>query len=362
MNVEIPRGNHDDRPCPAPRYQIRYALTGVATTVVATTMVATMLKVSSALFILLIALCLCPAAKGNAPASIQSELLKDIGFLSADDKAGREPETPGHAKAADYLRHRFAALALQPLRQNFSHTFTFTQNLAQKRGTNIIGKISGTTYPEQYIVFTAHYDHLGRQGRRIFNGADDNASGVAVMLAIAAHFNANSPHHSLLFVATDAEESGLHGAHALFDDPVISNQTLLLNINLDMLGNGGRKKILYILSHGIPGAIEDRLAAIPQLKMLAVRLSTNPRRIYRENGRRHHRQDWRQASDHGAFDQAGIPYLFFASDTHSHYHQHSDDIENIRPQFVTDAARAAILVAEYADENMTALLRQPARR
>lgn len=289
-------------------------------------------------------------------ASPQAQLLEDIRNLSADDKAGREPDTPGHDKAADYLRHRFTSLALQPLQNQFSHPFTFTQNMVQKRGINIIGKISGADYPEQYIVFTAHYDHLGRQGRRIFNGADDNASGVAVMLAIAAHFKAAPPHHSLLFVATDAEESGLHGAHALFDDPVINNQTLLLNINLDMLGNGGRKQILFILAHGLPDAIDDHLAAIPQLDMLSARLSTNPRRLYRENGRRHHRQDWQQASDHGAFDKAGIPYLFFASDIHSHYHQHSDTIETIRPQFAADAVKAAILVAEYADANMTALL------
>ncbi len=151
------------------------------------------MKGRNALAIALITILLSYSAHAASP---QTQLLKDIRHLSADDKTGREPDTPGHDKAADYLRHRFTSLALQPLQYQFSHAFTFTQNMVKKRGTNIIGKISGADYPEQYIVFTAHYDHLGRQGRRIFNGADDNASGVAVMLAIAAHFNASPPHHS----------------------------------------------------------------------------------------------------------------------------------------------------------------------
>ena len=317
---------------------------------------------NKAIVILLAAMIFCLHAEGSSSATsdaLQSQLLNDIRYLSADDKAGREPDTPGHAKAANYLRHRYQALSLQPLQYNYFHAFTFTQHMKEKRGTNVIGMIAGTSQPEEFILFTAHYDHLGRKGHRIYNGADDNASGVAVLLAIAGHFKTSAPHHSLLFVATDAEESGLHGAKALLDDPTIENNKIRLNINLDMLGNGGRKQILFILAHGITGNMKDHLAAIPQLETLAVRLSTNPRRIYQESGNRHYRQNWRQASDHGAFDNVGIPYIFVASDVHSHYHKASDDIEIITPKFVADAARAGIRVAEYADKNAARLVLQP---
>lgn len=302
---------------------------------------------------------LCCWAINNAWAAnniTRSQILEDIHHLAADDKAGREPDTPGHAKAANYLRQRYQELDLVPLQQHFSHPFTFTHNMVKKRGTNIVGEIRGTTSPDKFIVFTAHYDHLGQQGRRIFNGADDNASGVAVMLAVAEHFAASGAAHSLLFVATDAEESGLHGAIALLNEPTIRDKNLVININLDMLGNGGRKQILFMLAQGLRGNVDSTLTAIPTLSSLPIRLSINPRRLYRDAGKRNARSGWQQVSDHHAFSDAGIPYLFFASDVHAHYHQDSDTPEHISAQFVTAAAQAVIAVATFIDSRPNAVL------
>ena len=77
---------------------------------------------------------------------------------------------------------------------------------------NVVGRIDGTAAPGRYIVVSAHYDHIGVRNGQVFNGADDNASGTAALFALARHFSANRPRHSLIFAAFDAEESGLRGA------------------------------------------------------------------------------------------------------------------------------------------------------
>ena len=75
-----------------------------------------------------------------------------------------------------------------------------------------MGKITGTKYPDSYLVLSAHYDHLGIRRGNIYNGADDNASGTVALLALAQYFRENPPKHSIIFAFFDAEELGLKGA------------------------------------------------------------------------------------------------------------------------------------------------------
>ncbi|PYT04339.1 MAG: hypothetical protein DMF65_02290 [Acidobacteria bacterium] len=84
-----------------------------------------------------------------------------------------------------------------------------------RKGVNVVTVVRGKTHPERLIVVTAHYDHLGIRGGQIYNGADDNASGVAALLELAAHFSRERPDNSMIFAALDAEEIGLVGARAL---------------------------------------------------------------------------------------------------------------------------------------------------
>ena len=116
------------------------------------------------------------------------------------------------------------------LNQKF-HDVYFTQN--------VIGHIEGSHYPDSFIYITAHYDHLGKMGSKtIFRGANDNASGVAMMLSLAKHYSKHPPKYSILFVAFAAEEIGLLGSNHFTKYPFIPHENIKLVLNFDLLGTG----------------------------------------------------------------------------------------------------------------------------
>ena len=147
-------------------------------------------------------------------------LLTDIQQLSAADMQGRKTGTAGAGLARELISERFAHLRLDRFNNSYQQPFVYS-SWPEKTGINMLGLRRGCTYPNHYIVVTAHYDHLGMQGRKIFHGADDNASGVAAMLELAARLNHFCPAYSYIFLATDAEESGLYGSKAFVAAPAV---------------------------------------------------------------------------------------------------------------------------------------------
>jgi hypothetical protein len=144
-------------------------------------------------------------------------LLNDLKTLSADDMNGRAVGSPESAKARAYLISRFTSVGLKPIGGSFEHAFKFTSGgrnttPVEREGVNIIGEIKGKKMPATYLVITAHYDHLAPRNGVIMNGADDNASGAAALVAVAQYFAKNRPEHSVIIVACDAEEVGLRGS------------------------------------------------------------------------------------------------------------------------------------------------------
>ncbi len=104
---------------------------------------------------------------------------------------------------------------------------------------NIVGSIKGTSKSDSMIVVLAHYDHLGKMGKETyFPGANDNASGVAMILNLAKYFSANKPKYTMIFVALSAEEPGLLGARAFTDDPPIDLKKIKFLVNFDLAGTG----------------------------------------------------------------------------------------------------------------------------
>ncbi|HRJ64809.1 MAG TPA: M28 family peptidase, partial [Brevundimonas sp.] len=158
-----------------------------------------------------------PVAAAPAPSAMHTQLLEDVRILSADAMQGRDTGAPGGEMARNYIVGRLEGLGvvappmgrLQPWEmQGRTRAGPRTYN-----GVNVIGMIPGTRVTDRYIVVTAHYDHVGVNAEgQVFNGADDNASGVATMLALAADLKRQAPEHSVLIVALDGEEHGLLGA------------------------------------------------------------------------------------------------------------------------------------------------------
>ena len=121
---------------------------------------------------------------------------------------GRRIGTAGNIRARAYILRQFLAAGLSPFGQRFTHPFTVSRPGGPTAGppggtmigTNLIGYHEGTKHPDRYLVVSAHYDHLGNRNGAIYNGADDNASGTAGVLAIARWLKDNPPENSVIIV------------------------------------------------------------------------------------------------------------------------------------------------------------------
>lgn len=278
-----------------------------------------------------------------------AQLMRDLQTLSADDMEGRLAGSPGGAKARAYIVGRFKEAGIEPFGVSYEHPFTFAaRDKAERSGVNVIGQISGRRNPKLFIVLTAHYDHLGVRDGQVFNGADDNASGVAAILAVAARFSVNRPEHSIVFAALDAEEAGLHGARAFMRDPPIDRAQMALNVNLDMVARDA-KNVLYAsgTSHS------------PFLKPLLADVARPPVVLrFGHDVAGSKEDDWTQDSDHFPFHQAGIPFVYFGVEDEAQHHKATDDAETVTREFFIGAANTILAAMRKLDANLEAIAKQ----
>lgn len=276
-------------------------------------------------------------------------MLEDVQQLSSEQMQGRKTGTDGAALARQYIVQRYTDIKLLSITDNYLQTFEY--GWPKKNGINVLGQLSGCRYPEHYIVVTAHYDHLGRQGRKIYHGADDNASGVAAMLALAEKLSAGCPAYSYLFLATDAEESGLYGSKAFVEKALVPLEHIVLNLNLDMLGRADKRGRLYLTGGRTYPVLQQQLEqAFSHLQFLSHR---GPGYLRKDNPR----YNWPSASDHGPFYRKGIPYLFFGGQEHSDYHQPSDTWQRIDTTFLQQAFDAIWFSVQWLEQNTPEALR-----
>jgi Zn-dependent M28 family amino/carboxypeptidase len=135
-----------------------------------------------------------------------------------------------------------------------------------KNSKNVLGKITGSKHPDEYIVYSAHWDHFGvgkpdAKGDSIYNGALDNASGTAALLEMARAFKSmkTKPERSILFLAVTGEEQGLLGSQYYAEHPVYPAANTLANINIDVINNMGRARDIQIIGSG-QSDLEDYLS------------------------------------------------------------------------------------------------------
>lgn len=194
-------------------------------------------------------------------------------------------------------------------------SFSVDAQLSAIETQNVIGLVRGTQFPDTAIVISAHYDHLGKMGSAIFPGANDNASGVAMLLAMAQHFAANPLPQSVLFVAFGGEETGLNGSRYYVEqDPVFPLYRTKFVLNLDLMGNGD-EGITAVGGTDFPAyftplqALNDSINAVPSVR--ARRNAPN--------------------SDHFFFLVNGVPGFFiYTLGGPPHYHDVNDTPEQLR--------------------------------
>ena len=253
-----------------------------------------------------------------------TQLLNDVKYLASDELEGRGTGEKGNEMAQGFIINRFEKLGVEKFNADYHQPFSFQKSDKKYLCNNIVGKITGTTKSDEYFVLTAHFDHLGIHDGKIFNGADDNASGVAAILAAAAFFKKNPPEHSILFVAFDAEELGLEGAKYFVENPPVPLEKILLNLNLDMISRNAKNEIYLAGTHHYP-ALKKELAQIDSQSSINVKFGHDtPDLGY---------NDWTNSSDHRPFHLKKIPFLYLGVEDHEDYHKHTDTFEKIDPSF-----------------------------
>ena len=292
----------------------------------------------------------------TAPASAQSAsvdgaaLLRDLETLAADSMEGRLVGTPGSARAREYIIKRFKEAGIQPLGAGYEQPFTFTGrgDQAERAGVNLVGVVRGRRVPDRYIVVTAHYDHLGVRNGQVFNGADDNASGVAALIAAAARLNADKPNHSILLVAFDAEEAGLRGARAFVASPPVPLASMALNVNLDMVArDAGNVLFASGTSH------------YPYLKPYLEKVARPPVVLkFGHDVAGSKEDDWTRDSDHFPFHDAKIPFVYFGVEDEAQHHKATDDAETVTKEFFVGAANTILAAIRTLDANLDAIAKQ----
>lgn len=265
-------------------------------------------------------------------------VLSDLKSLSSDQFEGRKTGTKGAAMAAKMISNRFRELRLDSFSENYTQTFIIKNKLNELiKGNNIIGYVKGKT--DQAIVISAHYDHLGIINNKIFNGADDDASGVCAVLEYAAYFAKHQPQHTLIFVAFDAEEMGLQGSKYFVNNPPISLQNILININMDMIAHNDRNE-LYAC-----GTFH-----FPELKEHIFIKSDAPKILFGHDDPKLGHDDWTFQSDHGSFFEKKIPFIYFGVEDHSDYHKETDEFKNINQNFYLKSVAAILDIIKNIDK------------
>jgi aminopeptidase YwaD len=195
------------------------------------------------------------------------------------------------------------------------------------KNNNVLGYVPGTKRPDSFILFTAHFDHLGRMGRStVFPGALDNASGTSLMLYMANYFAQHPQKYSMVFIGFSGEEAGLVGSKYFVNNPVFPLNSIRFVINLDMTGDA---------TNGI-----TVVNAIEQKKAFSLLNLINDRKTYLP---KINERDQSQNSDHYHFSERGVPAIFiYGNGTKGYYHDIFDKVQELSMENVDGLASLLI--------------------
>lgn len=283
-----------------------------------------------------------------------------IGFLASDELEGREAGLRGGRIAAEYIVSNLKTMGITPLNASYYQPFEAYNKERQKRGRfqvhpdsiaqlkqgvhqklslrNILGKIEGKN-PNEYVIIGAHYDHLGvdpkLEGDPIYNGADDNASGVSAVLQVAKAFLASGqqPERTVIFAFWDGEEKGLLGSEYF-----VQNCPFLKDIkgylNYDMIGRNSNEAVPEQVDYFYT---EANKAFGDWLKKDIEKYGLKLKPVY---------HPWDKpvgGSDNGSFAKRDIPIIWYHTNGHPDYHMPGDHIEKINWDKVVDITKASFL-------------------
>lgn len=282
-------------------------------------------------------------------------LSKHLYIVASDEMEGRDTGTPGQKKAGEYLINQYKAMGIpypkgantfyQPIPSEF-----FKKQFSPKLGDseNIWAFVEGSEKPDEILVISAHYDHIGMKNGEVYNGADDDGSGTVALLEMAAAFQkakkeGNGPKRSILFLHVTGEEHGLHGSRFYAENPLFPIANTIANINIDMIGRRGYGKedndnYVYVIGSDRLSTDLHRISEEANTKYIGMELDykyndlNDPNRFY-------------YRSDHYNFAKKGIPAIFYFNGVHDDYHKATDTPDKIDYPLLAKRAQLAFAVA-----------------
>lgn len=272
-------------------------------------------------------------------------LITDLQILSSDQLEGRKAGSEGGKKAREIIVDKLKKLGLKPYPEtSYDQPFSITQSFGQLnsgQASNILAVIDGRR--KETIVLSAHYDHVGVMNKSIYNGADDNASGTAALLAFAEYFSKNKPEHRLVFAFFDAEEMGLKGSAHFVKSIDLKSEKIVLNINMDMISRS-EKNELYVCG----------LYFYPNLRKPLEQVVTpnNFKLLFGHDDPSTGPDDWTRQSDQLNFHMNNIPFLYFGVEDHEDYHKPTDVFEKIDQQFYLNSVETILQSIILLDQNL----------
>lgn len=270
--------------------------------------------------------------------TISQEDLKALVYTLASDKyEGRKTGEDGQKLAAKFLENYYKKRTIDGAIHDGNYLQMIPESYFRGRSkddaSNVIAFIKGSTKPDEYIVLSAHYDHVGVRGGKIYNGADDDASGTSAVLEIAEAFKkaadtGNRPKRSLVFLHVSGEEIGLFGSKYYTENPIFSLENTVANLNIDMIGrvdehHKNNPEFIYLIgADKLSQELHDLSEAVNKKYVnLSLDYTYNekddPNRFY-------------YRSDHYNFAKNGIPIIFYFNGVHKDYHKPSDTPDKIR--------------------------------
>ena len=311
-----------------------------------------------------------PEEKGLA--AIEVKAIKEyVEFLSDDKMEGRKTGSAGALQAADYIAVCLNDIGIKPygesyfqdfdteeIRELFTsesynpiYSFFLNKSLPLR---NVLGVIEGQN-KDEYIIVGAHYDHIGTTSNisddHIYNGADDNASGVSAVLQIAKAFlnTGDTPSRTIIFAFWDAEEAGLIGSQC-FAASFSDINKVKSYLNLDMIGRNNKddsgSQVAFIYSDSTSNYDSIIKGEIEKHK-LNLELVTDVNSINSDFSNGSHNNYlymiFRRSSDHASFEKKGIPIFLYTTGLHSDYHKVSDHAENINWEKLTNITKLSFL-------------------
>jgi len=285
----------------------------------------------------------------------ETDLKTNLYVVASDEMEGRETGSEGQKKAGKYLIEQYKKYGIpfpdgansyyQPVPAEYMNK---KSRKTLENSENIWAFIKGSEKPEEIVVISAHYDHVGMKDGEIYNGADDDGSGTVAILEMAKAFakakkEGHGPKRSILILHVTGEEHGLHGSRYYSENPIFPLANTVADVNIDMIGrrddaHPDTNNYVYLIGSDYLSTDLHNICESVNQKYIQLNID------YKYNDR-NDPQRFYYRSDHYNFAKNGIPSVFLFNGTHADYHKPGDTVDKIEFDALTKRTKFAFAIA-----------------